>query len=206
MEKINAKVGKIVNFSKYDWRVLAVENGKALLLSEKILRKHTYNPFEYTTWAKCYMRSFLNDVFYNNFLGEDEKKKVARTKLENKDNPWYGTAGGDDTKDRLFLLSIEEVVKYFGDSGRLAEGPTEPLSSVDDQYNEARIARDENGNAKWWWLRSPGHVGNYTAVITEIGTISVHGLDVDYGGKVDYMGRDLTGNSGGVRPALWLKL
>jgi hypothetical protein len=201
---INAKVGKIISLGKYDWRILAVENGKALLLSEKILSKHAYNRFEDTTWAECHMRSFLNNVFYH-FLGED-KKRVVRTKLETKDNPWYGTSGGNDSKDYIFLLSIEEVVKYFGDSGRLAEGPTEPLSSVDDQYNEARIARDEDGNAWWWWLRSPGHVSNYAAEVTAIGTISVNGLDVDYGGKVDYMGRDLSGNSGGVRPALWLNL
>jgi hypothetical protein len=111
--------GNIVPFGGYTWRVLDLQEGKALLLCEKVIEQRAYNSSggeakKGNTWAECGLRDYLNSSFYNS-LGQD-KTQVAEMLVVNYDNLWYGTAGGEDTSDRIFLLSIEEADRYFGDS------------------------------------------------------------------------------------------
>jgi hypothetical protein len=209
--KITPKVGSIHKFAGIDWRVLDVQNGQALLLSEKIIEKRAYHPsFVGITWEKCELRNYLNNEFYNK-LGA-VKSAIADTRNSNPNNPWYGMSGGNATEDKVFLLSIEEVVRYFGDSGDLKsckgwyyESGKNVLNNtgdknkdwyINDQYNSARVAKDGEGKAYWWWLRSPGRGSSRSrgaAYVRPDGSVSVGGLNVDY-------------DSGGVRPALWLNL
>ena len=106
-------------------------------------------------------------------------------------NPWFDTEGGNNTLDMIFLLSLEEVVKYFGDSGQLRNRP-KYKDYLSDQYSNARIAQDIAGSASWWWLRSPGFGPLYVISVDDTGDLLVGGDDVFC--------------SGGVRPALWLNL
>ena len=202
----------VVPMAGYDWRVLDVHNNRALLLCVNIIEKRPYNKeSKEVTWETCSLRGYLNGEFYNNLPG-DFKAMIAETKLTNDNNRWYGTSGGDATTDKIFLLSIEEVVKYFGDSGQLenlpnpnpqrraipASAPTPrtagPLTSyINDQYNSARIAQSANGTASWWWLRSPGDGSHSAALVTGYGRVNLYGF-LAYG------------DVGGVRPALWLNL
>jgi hypothetical protein len=101
--------------------------------------------------------------------------------------------GGIDTIDKVFLLSIEEAVKYFGDSGQLQNRPKNADYLINDQYNSARIAKFSDDEASWWWLRSPGRDSNRAAYVLDFGYIDLSG---------GFFNRD----DGGVRPALWLKL
>ena len=137
------------------------------------------------------IRQWLNTDYYNSFLADD-RVRIAETRITNADNPWYGTPGGNDTTDRIFLLSLEEVVQYFGDSGQLGNRPDDKWW-IDDQYNSARIARDANGTASWWWLRSPGDYSSFAAIVYDDGFLYLTGSLVDH-------------SSCGVRPALWLNL
>ena len=192
-----------VKLGGIDWRVLAVENNKALLISEKVLETRPYNTEDVdTTWEQCTLRKYLNSDFYKK-LGE-AKTVIAETRNNNPNNPWYGTSGGNATTDRVFLLSLDELVKYFGDSGDLRNkkrygwGDSKYVLKTDgyylhDQYNDERIAKDGRDEACWWWLRSPGGY-RYDAAY------------VDSGGGVDMGGFDTFRESGGVRPALWLNL
>ena len=186
-----------------DWRVLAVENNKALLISEKILESRPYNTeYKDITWEWCTLRKYLNSDFYNK-LGM-AKSAIAETRNNNPNNPWYGTSGGNETVDKIFLLSLDELVKYFGDSGDLRnkkrygwEDSKHCLQSngylLHDQYDDARIAKNGKGEACWWWLRSPGHISNCAA-------------RVSFGGSVDVFGYGVILDTVGVRPALWLNL
>ena len=181
-----------VSLGGNDWRVLDVQNGKALLLSDKIIKKRAYNAKfeeEDITWETCTLREYLNGEFYNKFDAA-VKTLIAESRIENDDNQCYGTHGGNTTTDKIFLLSIEEVVKYFGDSGQLKN---DPRDDIHDQYNSARIAKDENGAASWWWLRSPGGYANSPAYVRDDGSVRVLGSRVRNG-------------RGGVRPAFWLNL
>ena len=182
-----------VQFGGNTWRVLDIQDGKALILSNNIIGKNVYNTEEVeVTWERCTLRKYLNGEFYNK-LSEAEKSIIATVKLENKDNQWYGINGGNATIDKIFLLSVEEVVKYFFDSGQLKNRPNGNSYRIDDQFNDNRKACDASGAASWWWLRSPGYTGHYAANVLEVGRILMGGFNVAF----DY---------GGIRPALWLNL
>ena len=92
--------------------------------------------------------------------------------MENKDHPQYGTEGGEDTEDRIFLLSLEEAEMYFEDDEDRRAFPTE--------YAIARNVwvREKTGTV--WWLRSPGSISNIAA---EVGTDgALIGYYVNYSG------------------------
>jgi hypothetical protein len=221
------EVGNIVEFGGYEWRVLELRDGKALLLSEYVLEFRTYHSEWYdgavgtwiftTTWADCDLRAYLNGEFLNSF-SQSDRERIAETQVVNNDNPWlyartkalgeeendfwlpYVPSGGADTSDRIFLLSIEEVVQYFGDSGMLANGPRpeDEEQLIDDQYNEARSAYTADGHLVSWWLRSPGD-SSFTAALVRVGgPIVVYGLDV--------VGDRRNERPPGVRPAMWVNL
>ena len=159
--QIFPKKGEIVAFGDYDWRVLDVQSDRALLITKDVVEKRAYSRFdknEVTTWEKCTLRAYLNGEFYNRF-SDDEKQLIFDTNVFNNDNPEYGTDGGNNTTDKIFLLSIDEANNYFSrDSERIA-------------YYQ--------GSVRWWWLRSSG-IRNHAAFIGIDGFVNVHGYRVDY--------------------------
>ena len=187
---LTVSVGDVIQFGQFAWRVLDVQGNRALILSDRVLEfrryHHTFGP---VTWATSEMRAYLNGEFLNRFSAAD-RARIAETNVINNNNPWFGTSGGSNTVDRVFLLSIEEVVRFFGDSGRLRNRPT-GVWGILDQHSNARIARDLAGNASWWWLRSPGSTTRYAA-------------DVNRYGNIDLIGTEVHWYSVGIRPALWL--
>ena len=194
-----------VRFGKYNWRVLDVQNGKALLLTEDVIERCCYHSSgKKTTWEECELREYLNGAFLQTFSSL-EQSQIASVTNANPDNPWYGIPGGKNTTDKIFLLSIDEVVKYFGDSGDLQarkgwywEDPGQSVLKdeqgyfINDQYNEARIGIYRSKNT-WWWLRSPGGYGRHAVYVNSDGCLYIYGVYVDF-------------DIGGVRPALWLNL
>jgi len=105
--------------------------------------------------------------------------------LVNADNPKYGTPGGNNTRDKVFLLSLDEIEQYMGDNSHV-------------NIKNAKRAVDLNGDSLHWWLRSPGLSDQfncgYIAAVDKDGGVRVSGGRVD--SKYDV----------GVRPALWLDL
>nr|AGS54222.1 hypothetical protein [uncultured bacterium contig00107] len=211
--EVTVKLGDSVRFGNYSWRVLDVQDGKALIISKNVLEKKAYH-IEHcdVTWETCTLRQYLNGSFCDRFDTED-KARIAEVKLANNPIPWFGTSGGNDTLDKVFLLSGEEVVRYFGDSGRL-ENPDKDwrfvdgrvvhkdecdsenivIGFIDDQYNIERMAVGFGGEHSYWWLRSSVERG-CTVIVGEDGRIDP--LCVEH--FVD-------DEDGGVRPALWLIL
>jgi hypothetical protein len=103
-------VGENIEFGKYEWRVLDIQNNSALIITEYIIEQRAYHDaYKDITWADCTLRKYLNDEFYNKFTITD-KSRIIPVINKNHDNQWYGTKGGVDTKDSIFLLSVEEVV------------------------------------------------------------------------------------------------
>lgn len=186
--------GGKIKFGAYDWFILNMRDEKMLVITEKVIEKRSYHSTECdVTWETCDMRKYLNDEFYDSF-NETDRERIIEIINETPDNPWYGASGGNPTADRIFLLSIDEVIKYFGDSGKLETkqfGPKGEAWWFDDQYNADRSAKFGSKNA-WWWLRSPGYVGSRAAYISTGGNVHIHG-------------EGFKGKGGGVRPALWLK-
>ena len=199
-EDASSAINQHITLAGIEWRILDVQDGKLLLISERILENRPYNlDKKDVTWESCTLRKYLNGEFYNR-LGE-AKLEVAETRNNNPNNQWYGTAGGNATNDKVFLLSIDELVKNFGDSGdlrnknRYVYENSKYVQQYDgyylhDQYNSARIANNNNNVASWWLLRSPGDFG--IARVSSDGQIDMRGAGV----KTEH----------GIRPALWLKL
>ena len=182
-----------VQFGAYVWSVLSVEDGKALIITEDIIEKRVFSAeWVPITWEKSDTRKYLNGDFYNTFSAE-EKALIFEKQNENPNNQWFGTPAGNATKDKVFLLSLDEVVKHFGDSGQLANKNPDDGNKIDDAYNAARIAKHTDGTDGYWWLRTFGDSKASTAV-------------VDYDGKIGVDGAFFISEGGGVRPALWLKL
>lgn len=194
-----------LDFGGYKWRALDVQDDKALLITEDIIALRAYGPAdEQATWETCALRAYLNGAFYDAFL-PDDRGLIIETAIANPGNLWFSTKGGNDTTDRIFLLSLEEADRYFGNSGNYKNQQNrmawneEKGRHVDSKgwyltndYDSDRAAT-YNGEAVWWWLRSPGDAGDRAACVGLGGWIEVGGFAV---GSEDT----------GVRPALWLSL
>jgi len=190
------QVGDIIHFGNHDWVVLSIyENNTALIIVEDVITKNAFHDtWESVTWETSDLRTYLNSVFLNTFT-QEEKIRILPRELHTPNNAWYGTRGGNDTMDYIFLLSIEEVVKYFGDSGQL-RNPAPPQygihqAELSDEYNLVRIGFDENGVATWWYLRSPGFDYDAISIVNMDGSVNISGVLVGSG-------------SSGVRPAMLL--
>lgn len=100
-----------------EWDALSIEDDRALLVSHYILDLLPYNDTqEKVTWETCSLRNWMNNEFYNNAFSEEEKGRILEVNLTNPDNvAWaaYKVIGGEDTKDKVFALSFEEVEKYY---------------------------------------------------------------------------------------------
>ena len=202
-EEINAEyaVGKFVTFGHYpvtesgmdntpiEWLVLDVQGDKALLLSRYGLDAKPYNTeWKDITWEKCTLRTWLNGEFLNKAFSAGEQKAILTTNVENGKSQGYGkwsTSGGNDTQDKVFLLSYAEANKYLG-------------VTYDDSKNTKSLVAPtayavKNGAwaAGWWWLRSPGDALYYAADVSPDGSLS--------NGSVN-SGDDV------VRPAFWIDL
>lgn len=147
-----------------EWIVLEKEGNKALLLSRFLLKERRYNDEDKEiTWENCTLREWLNSDFMNQTFSKKERNSILTIDVINSDNEEYGTKGGNNTKDKIFLLSIDEFKKYF------------PKGSK---------ATYKNGSGDFWWLRSPGYNQDYAATVSNSGHLYDYGDYVDYGNGV----------------------
>ena len=202
----NAKVGDIVYFGTYEqdndttndkenieWLVLAKENNRVLVISDKALdcRAYQANSVSYVTWEKCSLRKWLNNDFFSTAFSDDEKAMIPTVTVSADKNPKYNTNPGNATKDKVFLLSIVEAEKYFTSDEARKCVPTEYAisngASTSDSYTKGGKA------TCLWWLRSPGFDQFIAAY-------------VNYFGPVLRYGRSVGNVSNSVRPAMWITI
>ena len=195
-----ANIGDIVTFGSYEqdnddsngkekikWIVLDKTEDQILVISKCGLDCQAYN-YEYTdvTWEICSLRGWLNNEFINSAFTEEEQSKIAITTVINENNPSYDTYGGNDTQDKIFLLSINEANKYFNLNEARKCVPTDYAIAQGDYYAVG-------GKVNCWWLRSPGYNQKFAAGVNDDGSVYVRGSLVERGYNV-------------VRPALWINL
>ena len=186
------------------WRVLSnnsndaqAQNKQLFLLADQNLDVQPYNSsYTSVTWETCSLRTWLNDTFLNAAFSTDEQEEIAMTEVVNSNNPGTGTNGGNDTSDKIFLLSIEEALKT--DYGFSNINSTTGDSSGRVSTNTAYVAVQNGmmssaGQAEFWWLRSPGFYDYLAANVTSSGFLERPGNSVD-------------GYSLAVRPAFNLNL
>ncbi|MBD5134753.1 MAG: fibronectin type III domain-containing protein [Lachnospiraceae bacterium] len=200
------------HYFKYEpvkWRVLKTDGSNIMLLSDIVLDDRKYNTvWNDTTWETSTIRSWLNG--YNGDMNQEginysssnfidsafttkEQSAIADTNVVNNDNLEYGTEGGNDTVDKLFLLSESEIytkeAKAYGFS---KDRFVFDISRRSKSSDYAKAMGVKEGNC-YWWLRTPGGYSNSAAYVNNNGYIN------DYGYSVK-------NNDNGVRVALNLNL
>ena len=196
-DPLEISVGSLMTFGGYRFRVLRFKkNERLLIISDDVIDEKLpfKTPLQNTTYAKSDIRAFLNGSFYAEF-SKGEKTRILKSKVMADSNPWYGTAGGKETEDFLFLLCVQEVLMYFGGSGALTKNPQEQFF-VDDAYNKNRQAQDGDGKPAWWWLRTPGVGMESVCIVHQDGRICMSGYCAD----------ETAFGGGGVRPAMWISV
>ena len=191
------KVGETIEFGNYpqdkdgtekpiEWIVMKKEGNQVLLLSKYVLDAKPYNKeWEDVTWETSDIRQWLNNEFYTTAFNKAEKAKIQTSLIKNKDNSEHGTSGGNDTEDKVFLLSKKEAKTLFSNNG-------ERIATATEYAEKSGVYVDEE-KAAWWWLRSPGYNSRNAAEVRRYGWVSRNGDSVD-------------NKNDGVRPALHLNL
>jgi len=200
-------VGDRVALGGYVWRVLDAEKG--LVLAEYPVDFRAFDEdWRGVSWAECSLREWLNGEFLASLLSPAERRAlIAETVVHTPDNPRYGTLGGPDVRDRLYLLSREEVEQYLPDpnqrqpdssshkprrsNGNLLERPHRRSARVSSSSKPRRLDRD---SWAWWWLRSPGGTQYDACAVSPAGSVDGVG------------GRNVGIPLLGVRPAFRLNL
>lgn len=173
------------SYFKYEpikWRVIKCENGEALLLSDIVLDKQKYNKrLKKVTWEKSTLRKWLNKKFMNRAFSSSEQEAIRTTKVINEDNYYYKTDGGNDTLDKIYLLSLSETDE------EKEYGFTDSYGMTIKYSNYADL-----DDYQYWWLRTPGEK-------------NISAAAVDMSGKA-YLGGGESDMELGIRPVLHLNL
>ena len=178
-------------YFKYEpikWRVIKCENGEALLLSDIVLDKQKYNKrLKKVTWEKSTLRKWLNKKFMNRAFSSSEQEAIRTTKVINEDNYYYKTDGGNDTLDKIYLLSLSETDEAKETEEAKEYGFTDSYGMTIKYSNYADL-----DDYQYWWLRTPGEK-------------NISAAAVDMSGKA-YGGGGESDMELGIRPVLHLNL
>lgn len=131
----------LIRIAHYKWRIIVRDGNKALVMSDIPVNKPYHESDEDVTWETCSLRAYLNGEFISENFSSKEQAAIIEITNKNPDNAQYGTPGGNDTKDKLFLLSVDEAREYF---------------ASDEERNEI---------SGYWYLRSPGNSSKNAAYV-----------------------------------------
>ncbi|MBQ8139989.1 MAG: hypothetical protein IJ195_11110 [Lachnospiraceae bacterium] len=208
-----------------EWETLDENENGTLLVSRYVLDNVKYNDNkEKVTWETCSLRSWMNDDFYNAAFDDEMKARINTVTIVNEDNPRYGTPGGNDTSDKVFCLSLSEILKYYsfnewnsdgwwGYSQALIIPPTKYATdngvftyTISDNYYQLFLAPVDFSDdcigkeCAFWWLRSPGNSSKRACLVEAYGRADSNCSTWVGSNLVVYSWSDEIG----VRPALYI--
>lgn len=191
----NAQIGSTVVFGYYEqdnntstkddieWVVLDRKGNKVLLISKDCLAYQPYNSEEKEiTWENCSLRKWLNNTFIKDAFNNDERTMISEEDVKadkNPENP--GKDPGNDTKDKVFVLSASEAERYSSESNMMAEAT---------EYAKANALSPEL-SYDFWWLRTVGKLDESVTYVSK-------------SGEVVYRGDSVDSPYNTVRPAIWI--
>lgn len=197
---VEVQAGDILTFGRCDqdndasngaepieWRVLETDGVTATVISLHALEARAYNrSFERTSWETCTLRPWLNGDFLQAVFDATEQARLETVDVVPDVNPEYQTRPGSETKDKVYLLSMEEAQRYFPTREACVCMPTATAVA------HGAWTDDETG-AAWWWLRTPGDGLDHAVRVNSAGTIGDRGYNVNIA-------------EGCVRPVIRLRL
>ena len=180
------------------WRVLEVCDGTALLMADRCLDCVPWHS-EYCDvfWETSDLRSWLNgtgagdspyasESFIGTAFTEDELRAVLVSAVPNDNNYYFGTPCGSGTRDRVFLLSEEEVFSSEK-AERYGFRPSDAVADTGRRlaptaYAVARGAwrsdGDEAAGIGFWFLRTNGYTCDNVVYVGELGFLYNRGIPV----------------------------
>ncbi|MBE5969922.1 MAG: hypothetical protein E7242_06790 [Lachnospiraceae bacterium] len=186
------------------WQILdATDPTDVLIVADQILDCKKYNEnYDYVKWETCDLRKWLNSTdmnddegFYNTAFSTAQKAVIKDTVVINADNPIFGKDGGDDTTDKIFLLSLDEIKETsYKFSDNFAIYDQARIATVTDYAVSQGVYKDDADGGGFYWLRSPGSYDEYASYVSDSGEA------IAYGGNVADQ------DDFGVRPALRINL
>lgn len=214
--EVATQAGKYVTFGHYpqtksgdddnpiQWLILERDGQNALLISKCGLDTKPYDTNENgTTWEKSTIRMWLNAIFYNKAFNSAEQAIILTTSVDNNKEQCYSSWSkndGNNTQDKIFLLSYAEVKKYFDVVYWKNAGPKENKKPriAPTAYAIAQGASTfslyktvDGADSGWWWLRSLGQNGIEVAAVGASGCL--HSFSAYE-------------TSASIRPAMWVNI
>ncbi len=206
----NAKTGDYIVFGEYEqdnnlkngkepieWLVLSNNRTSLFVVSRYALDCMPYNEvMEPVTWETCSVREWLNGEFYNTAFSDSDKELILTTTVETKDNFRYGTPGGNDTQDKVFLLSMEDMMNplygFYSESSdyahiyqkgekslllnrRCAPTPYAIAQGVPTSTKAKYQTEAKENSCLHYWLRSPGERTHLAAAVEAEGYLEYSG-------------------------------
>lgn len=138
------------------WRILKVNDGMALIISNDIIADMPYhNICKPVNWMNCSLRNWLNNDFVNEYFSAKEKETIVTTTISNKANPdFMKRLICENTTDKVFLLSIFEARTLFPND-------------------------DSRSAGTGWWLRTCGSDLIHAACVNQNGNVVTKGLKIN---------------------------
>ncbi len=142
-------VGEKIRLGNTNWVIAEKQDNKALLVKVDGILDLPYSIYEgNVTWENSSLRNYLNTQFLENNFTKEECNYILETQVISADNSQYHTLGGNDTVDRIFILSAEEQLKY------------------------KEVLKNHGNNS---WLRNPGASPGTAIFLTPKGQIMYYG-------------------------------
>ncbi len=231
-----------VYWFKYEpikWRILTTSGNSAYIMSDIALdsfsmqpdrkeenRDGLYASYNNSTgvpdgtyannWEYSFIRSWLNETFYNEVFNDLQKEIIKTAHLDNtarSSNPndypkYYGYAENagknkfadqcKDTDDKIFLLSLRDITTtaYGFNKDVRAKDPARNLQATDFAKLHGAPMNTNDKKYVTWYTRSPSPANGNQGYATFV-------LDRHAKGAIDSV--DLVPD-GGVVPALWITL
>ena len=179
------------------WRILTIEGDEALVVAENNLAVADASIKTSAKWEASGIRTWLNKTFINDAFDEIEQAAIVERELENgySNKSYPTTDGGKNTKDKVFLLSMDDVTNPdYGFISAYKESNTR--SAAGTAYTENCGANVNDNGCGYYWLRTPGKSSSYLTTVSAKGVVNEKGYECN---SANYM-------DGSIRPAMWIKL
>ena len=111
-----------------------------IVVDQTLITDMSYDEYneEGVTWENSSIRKWLNNDFYEAAFTDEEKAAIVESTLVNKIDDENDESY---TVDKVFLLSLSEVEKYYG-IGK-------------DKHAYERVCCFDDDIISSWWLRAP---------------------------------------------------
>ena len=204
-------------FDPIRWRVIGLENGTACLMADRLLDCQPYNTADGpVSWETSTIRSWLNSYsaeendagidcrgkgFLDMAFSSEQLEAIINTRVVNHSNKAYGTDCGNDTEDRVFLLSNDEVFS----SDTAARNGFYAGSGYDDPAKRFRSTMYAKCRGSWWSSVN-GYMGNSFWFMRTNGYTQESVTYICDFGYIYSRGTISTCEDAGVLPAIWIDL